>query len=102
MIKSILGFAVAAGLIVAAFALPASAGAKPASWTQRTCSAFTAWEQHPALGRLETVVADSFKVGRTWLAADIGQLWADEITVSPQAKYVDPDKQYVATDCNLR
>jgi hypothetical protein len=102
MIKSILGFAVAAVLIVTAFALPAQAGAKPASWTQRTCSAFTAWQDHPAARNLDTLVTDSLRLPHGYLAADVAQLLADSVTAKPDAKYVSASAQYVATDCNMR
>jgi hypothetical protein len=99
MIKSILGFAVAAGLIVTAFALPAQAGAKPASWAQRTCSAFTAWQGHPTARNLDTLVTDSLRLPHGYLAADVAQLLADSVTPKSRAHLVSADAQYVGQDC---
>ena len=86
----------------AVFALPAQASThKPPTWTQRTCTAFSAWERHPSLDRLETAVSDSFRIrGRSYLAADLGQLWADSVSPKSNAQYVDTDRQYVYEDCH--
>ena len=71
------------------------------NWPERTCAAFATWERHPSLGRLETAVADSFHLkGRSYLAADLGQLWADSVSPRSNQQYVDIDRQYVDEDCH--
>ena len=53
------------------------------------------------MAHLETAVTDSFRLkGRTYLAADLGQLWADAVSPKSNPQYVDTDRQYVYEDCN--
>jgi len=100
MIKRIMAGTAAAGIAVAAFALPAQAGThKPVNWQQRTCTAFGQYQAEPATGRLDTLVTASLHLPRGYLAADVAQLLADSVTAKPQAKYVSEDKRYVAYDC---
>jgi hypothetical protein len=88
----------AAGITTAA--LPASAAV---NWKAQTCTAFTAYQSHPSaarLARLATLVTDSTHLGRSYLKADAGQLYADTSSPSAKAaKYAAKDEQYVAEDC---
>jgi hypothetical protein len=88
----------AAGAILAA-TLPASA--QPAvNWHQRTCTAFRAWDAHRTPGRLTALVIDSTHLGRSYLKADVGSLYADASSPSPKAaKYLANDAGYVRQDC---
>jgi hypothetical protein len=80
-------------------AVPASAGTA-VNWHQRTCSAFRAWDAHRTAGRLDTLVIDSTHLGRSWLRADVGQLYADASSPSAKAaKYLGDDATYVNQDC---
>ena len=74
MIKTITAGIAAAGITVAAFALPAQAGTR-VNWQERTCSAFTAWERHPTTARLDAMTADSFHVPWKYLGADAADLY---------------------------
>ena len=80
-----------------AAAVAHSSAATPA---QSACAAFGAWERHetgPNLGRL---VVASTRLGRSYLKADIGQLYADASSPSAKsAKYVTSDRNYVTEDC---
>lgn len=76
-----------------------AASAAP-SWEAQTCAAFTAYQAHPAAGRLAAVVTDSTHLGRSYLKADAGQLYADASSPSPKAaRYAAKDETYVASDC---
>ena len=97
MIKRITAGIGAAALAVTAFALPASAAARPVDWTQRTCSAFAAYEAHPTAGRLVTLGTDSLHVAWKYLGADVWQLVND---VHAQPEYVRDDEQYAYEDCH--
>ena len=101
MIKYITAGIAAAGLAVTAFALPASASThKPVNWTARTCSAFRTWDRHRSEGRLAVLVVDSTHLGRSYLKADVGQLYADASSPSKKAaKYLGDDATYVNQDC---
>ena len=90
--------AIAAGSILAA-TLPASA--QPAvNWRQRTCTAATAYQRHPSAARLTTLVVDSTHLGKSYLRADVGQLYADASSPSPKAaKYAASDEKYISEDC---
>jgi hypothetical protein len=80
-------------------AVPARAGTA-VNWHQRTCSAATAYQRHPSAARLTTLVVDSTHLGRSYLRADIGQLYADASSPSPKAaKYVATDIKYIREDC---
>src|SRR6185437_13840330 len=79
----ILAAAIAAGSITAA-TLPASASA-PVNWKQRTCTASAAYQAHPSAGRLTTLVTDSTHLGKSYLRADVGQLYADASSPSTKA-----------------
>ena len=96
MIKRILAGIAAAGL-TATLALPAQASVKPASWTQRTCTAFAAWEKHPSTARLVTLGTDSLHVSWKYLGGDVWQLVND---VHAQPKYLSDDEQYIYEDCH--
>jgi len=81
-------------------ALTSPAAGTPASPRQQTCAAYAQYQQHPSLGALQTVVRDSFRLpGRTWLAADVGWLWADAVSPGSKAQFVAADRRYVADDC---
>jgi hypothetical protein len=74
--------------------------ATPVNWHQRTCSAFTAWDQHRTGARLDVLVVDSTRLGKSYLRADVGQLYADASSPSPKAaKYLGDDATYVNQDC---
>jgi hypothetical protein len=94
---TILAAIAAAGITVTT--LPASA--QPAvNWHQRTCAAFSAYQAHPSAARLTALVIDSTHLGRSYLRADVGQLYADASSPSPKAaKYLDTSEQYVSQDC---
>lgn len=97
-VTAILAATIAAGSITAA-TLPASASA-PVNWHQRTCAASAAYRAHPTAGRLATLVVDSTHLPKSYLRADVGQLYADASSPSPKAaKYVAKDEQYVSEDC---
>ena len=72
------------------------------NWAERTCTAFTTWEQRRSPANLNALVADSLHLGRSYLRADVGQLNADASSPSPTAvKYAESDDpQYVYEDCN--
>ena len=78
----------------------AAESAAPVNWTHRTCAAFTAYEHHPSMARLDTLVTDSLHLHRSYLAADVGQLLADTVTPKSKAQYVATDAQYVFEDCH--
>jgi hypothetical protein len=98
ILTAILAATIAAGTITAA-TLPAHASA-PVNWHQRTCTAATAYQRHPSAGRLTTLVVDSTHLGRSYLKADVGSLYADASSPSPKAaKYLAADASYVRQDC---
>ena len=99
MIKRIAGITAAVAIAVTALVLPAHAS--PAvNWRQRTCTAATAYQRHPGAARLTTLVVDSTHLGKSYLRADIGQLYADASSPSPKAaKYVASDGKYISEDC---
>jgi hypothetical protein len=98
MIKRITAGIAAAGIAVTAFALPASAAARPVhvNWTARTCSAFAAWERKPSTVRLDTLAADSFHVPWKYLGDDVASLY---VAVRGHGDR-DLAVQYVYEDCN--
>lgn len=115
--KTLTGYALTAILMFAAFLLCLSAGQArtaqaatmasvtahtPAAvnWRQRTCAAATAYQAHPTAGSLATLVTDSTHLGKSYLKADAGQLYADASSPSPKAaKYAAKDTAYVREDC---
>jgi hypothetical protein len=101
MIKRILSAAAAAGIAVTAFVMPAQAStaARPVNWTQRTCDAFHAWQDHPTTRNLDTLVVDSLRLPHGYLAADVAQLLADSVTAKPKPHPVATDGEYVGQDC---
>ena len=93
---------ISASIAIAGIAAAAvtSVTAPPATPRQQTCAAYAQYQQHPSLGALQTVVRDSFRLpGRTWLAADVGWLWADAVSPGSKAQFVAADRRYVADDC---
>ena len=104
MIKAITAGIAAAGIAVTVFTLPASASTTPPSWTQRTCSAFAAWERHPTTARLARLAADSVHVPVRPLGGDVWNLVGDvehaRAGDKPSALYVSDDEQQTYTDCN--
>ena len=65
------------------------------------CTAFARWQQHGTQAGLDRLVTASLPLGRSWLKADIGQLYADASSPSAKAgKYVRTDRKYVAEDCS--
>ena len=91
-----------AGLVLVGatpLAAHAAESAAPVNWTHRTCAAFTAYERHPSMARLDTLVTDSLHLHRSYLAADVAQLLADTVTPKAKAQYVATDAQYAAGDC---
>ena len=100
MIKRILAGIAAAGITVTAFAVPAHASTKPApNWTDRTCSAFSRWQDKPTTANLDKLVVFSLHLPRGYLQADVLELAADAMTAKPDAGYVDVAAQYVGEDC---
>ena len=92
---AVLAVITAAGILAAS--LPASASV---NWRQRTCAAATAYQAHPSAAGLATLVTDSMHLGRSYLKADVGQLYADASSPSSKAaKYAAKDEQYLASDC---
>jgi len=89
-------------------ALAASAGllltphAGHVDWQAKTCAAAAAYGRHPTQAGLATVVTDATHLGKSWLAADAGVLFADASSPSPNAsKYVRKDVGYVLSDCKM-
>lgn len=94
---SLAAVSLAAGVTFAA--LPAHAST-PVNWRQRTCQAATAYQRHPSAGTLAALVTGSTHLGRSYLKADAGQLYADASSPSPKAaKYAAKDETYLAQDC---
>jgi len=90
--------AVAAFLALAVH--PLAAAASPASWKAQTCLAATAYQQHPSAGTLATLVTGSVHLPKSYLKADVGQLYADASSPSAKAaRYAAKDMTYVASDC---
>jgi hypothetical protein len=94
--------AVAAGIAALIF-LPgnAQASATPAA---RTCSAFAAWEKHPATANIDAMMADTF-AGAGWTASpgkyvigDAASLYGDWRS-GAASKYVNNDVKYMRADC---
>jgi hypothetical protein len=79
---------------------PAHAATAPASWTQRTCSAFATWQHKPTTGNLDALVLASLHLPRGYLAADVGQLYANAATAKPKATYISDAAQYLYEDCH--
>ena len=98
MIKAITAGIAAAGIAVTVFALPASASTTPPSWTQRTCSAFAAWEKRPSNANLVTLASDSLHAPWRYLGNDVWGLYSD--VRSGSVKYVSDDEQQTYTDCH--
>ena len=70
------------------------------SWTQRTCSAFAAYQAHPSTAGFRTLVTDSTYLGKSYLKADVLQWAADSASPSPKAAvYAAKDPGYVSGDC---
>jgi predicted component of type VI protein secretion system len=92
---AITAVAALAGITLAA--VPAHAAV---NWKARTCSAATAYQRHPGAARLTTLVTDSTHLGKSYLRADVGQLYADASSPSPKAvKYAVKDIGYIRDDC---
>jgi hypothetical protein len=102
MIKRIIAGIAASAITVTAFALPASATttARPVNWTQRTCDAFTAWQGHPSVRNLDTLVIDSLSLRHGYLASDVADLLAAVVTAKPNQHHIDTSAEYVAQDCS--
>ena len=97
-VTALLAAAITAGTVAAA-TLPASASA-PVNWHQRTCAASAAYRAHPSAGRLTVLVTDSTHLGKSYLKADVGSLYADASSPSAKAaKYAAKDLEYLASDC---
>jgi hypothetical protein len=101
MRKLLAGSVVAAVAVAGLLVMPAHAAqARPAvNWTARTCSAFAAWERHPAPGRLVTVAADSLRVPWKYLGEDVWQLIYDA-HAHPAWVVGGTAEQYVYEDCH--
>jgi hypothetical protein len=92
---AITAVAALAGITLAA--VPAHAAV---NWRQRTCSAAQAYASRPGPARLTTLVIDSTHLGKSYLRADVGQLYADASSPSPKAaKYAASDEKYISEDC---
>jgi len=78
--------------------VPAHA-ATAVSWTQRTCSAFSRWQDKPTTADLDKLVVFSLHLPRGYLAADVAELLADSVTAKPDQGYVSVAAQYVGEDC---
>jgi hypothetical protein len=102
MRKLLAGTAAAVAAVAGLLVMPAHAAqARPAvNWTARTCAAVTAWERHPAPGRLVTLAADSLRVPWKYLGEDAWQLYRDVRVEGPGGKYVSDDEQYLYNDCH--
>jgi hypothetical protein len=100
MITRILAGIAAAGIAVTAWTMPAQASARPVTWAQRTCSAFSRWQAHPATGSLDRLVTYSLRLPRGYLAADVGQLLAVSVGAKPDPNGVDVAEQYLYEDCH--
>jgi hypothetical protein len=98
-LASILASAILTAAAITSATLPASAQT-PVSLHQRTCAAFRAWDRHRTAGRLTALVIDSTHLGRSYLRADIGQLYADASSPSPKAAtHLGDDATWVNQDC---
>lgn len=71
----------------------------PLSARETVCNEFAVYQSHPTRRNLERVVTDSYRLGNGWLIADVGQLWADSVTVKPNPRYVSADIEYIRDDC---
>ena len=99
MIRQILAGAAVAGIAVTAAVMPANASTR-VSWTHRTCAAFSAYQDRPSAARLTALVTDSTHLGRSYLKADVGELYADASSPSKAARQsLDVAEQYVGEDC---
>lgn len=90
-------------LILAIHPMSAAAATRPASWQQRTCAAFTAWEGHDSQRNLQRLVTDAFKVpgwGKAGLASDVMQLASDIAGAGPESRFVSDDETYLYEDCH--
>ena len=97
MIKRITAVIVAAGIAVTAFAVPASASARPApSWTGRTCSAFARWQHKPTVANLDRTLTYSQHVPWDYLGSDVASLY---VAVRGHGD-TDLASQYVYEDCH--
>jgi len=106
-VKRNLAICTALGLLVSLvagvlLALPAHASASttPASWQQRTCGAFSRWQDKPTTARLDKLITFALHLPRGWLQADVLELGADVLTARPDQGYVDVAAQYVGEDCH--
>jgi hypothetical protein len=80
-------------------AVPASAGTA-VNWHQRTCSAFHAWDRHRTTAGLDRLVIASTHLGRSYLRAGVGRLYADASSPSPKAAgHLGDDATWVNQDC---
>jgi hypothetical protein len=78
-----------------------AAAVKPAvNWTQRTCTAFAAYQAHPSSAAFRVLVTDSAYLPKSYLKADVLQWAADSASPSPKAAvYAAKDPVYVGEDC---
>ena len=83
------------------YATANAATVRPAvNWTQRTCSAFAAYQAHPSTAGFRVLVTDSTYLPKSYLKADVLQWAADVSSPSPKAvKYAAKDPGYVSQDC---
>lgn len=104
-VRDAIGIALAvavAGALAVTFALGGmhAAAAAAVSPARQACAAFAVWERHETQADLDGLVAASVPLGRSWLKADIGQVYADASSPSAKAgKYVKADRKYVTEDC---
>ena len=92
----------AAVLAIGAVTVPAAAYAagQPANWKAQTCKAAAAYGKHPAMAGLAKVVTDATHLPKSWLAADVGQLFADAMSPGKKAvPFVRDDLKFIASDC---
>jgi hypothetical protein len=82
--------------------IPAYGATVPSvNWAQASCRAEHMYAARPTGAHLITLVIDSTHLGRSYLRADIGQLYADASSPSAaSAKYVSDDEQYIYEDCS--
>jgi hypothetical protein len=77
------------------------AGLLKYSWSQATCNAEHMYAARPTSAHLAALVTVSTHLSRSYLKADVGQLYADASSPSAKAaKHVSDDEQYVYEDCN--
>lgn len=71
------------------------------NWQARTCDAFAGYQKHHDATDFRNMVVNSTYLPKSYLRADVAQLYADVSSPSSTAaKYVSDDEQFLYEDCN--